>query len=68
MEETLRAALAEMEPLHQEVLLLRLVQGCKHREVALRLGISVGQASGIIARGLVRLAGRLAPFLPEDAG
>lgn len=59
-------ALEELEPAHRDVLLLRLVDGLKHREIAQRLGIGIDQASGILARGLARLRVRLAPFVREE--
>lgn len=65
-ERALFRALGEFEPVHQEAIYLRLVQGLKYREVAERLGLRLDQASGIIERGILKLADRLSPFFRED--
>lgn len=57
------AALADFEPIHRDAVVLRLVDGLKYREIAQRLGLSLGQAIGIVDRGILRLADRLEPFL-----
>ncbi len=65
-ERSLHAALQEFPPIQREALLLRLVDGLKHREIGERLGLGLDQAKGLVTRGLLRLSETLRPFLEES--
>lgn len=60
------AALAPFPPHHREAILLRLLEGMKHREIGERLGLTVGQVLGIVSRGVRKLSEDLKRFMPED--
>jgi RNA polymerase sigma-70 factor (ECF subfamily) len=62
-------AIAELEPMYREVLLLRDVEGLTAPEVAEVLGLSVEAVKSRLHRARLRVRGRIAPLLetPEPA-
>ncbi|MEK7269569.1 MAG: RNA polymerase sigma factor [Planctomycetota bacterium] len=60
-------ALETFPPLHREAVLLRLLEGLKFREIAERLGMTLGQVQGIYCRGVRGLSDMLRRFMPEES-
>ena len=66
VEGALEHAIAELEPMYREVLLLRDVEGLTAPEVASVLGISVDAVKSRLHRARVQVRARLEPLLPAN--
>jgi RNA polymerase sigma-70 factor (ECF subfamily) len=66
VERALEAAIAELEPMYREVLLLRDVEGLSAAEVAEAVGTSVDAVKSRLHRARVAVRERLAPLLSTE--
>ncbi len=61
------ACLAQLDPMHREILVLRSVLGRPYEEIAATLGLNVGTVKSRLSRARENLRARLAAVCPEFA-